>query len=208
MLPGSWQANPRIAEKLDAYHLRIQESHIGVIELKEDDERHVEAMIEFFYNFSYDSAEDQKTHEMLCKCCTKLDDHTHSFTDVNCKLWPLGLSIAMHVLGDKYDIISLRQYACSRLEYLLRHRCTKVDSENEMVVMEHAYLHSRPEDDLRKFVKKWICEKAGAGGLSSANNFFNILEDMPDVNEALIKDLIKRAEGKRPVEVTSTQTSR
>ena len=175
--------------------------------MKEDDEIHVEAMIEFFYTFSYDSAEDQGTRNMICMCCTELDDHTHSFMDVNCKLWPFGLSIAMHVLGDKYDIISLRQYACSRLEYFLRDRRV-ADWEDDMVVMEHAYLHSRPEDDLRKLVKKWICEKAGAGGISGADNFFSILKDMPDVNEALIRDLIKRAEGKEPVNVTSTNTSR
>lgn len=203
MILGSWQENPCIAVKLNANHLRIQETHTGVIELKDDDERHVEAMIEFFYNFNYQSAENNQ--KPVCLWCHQLDDHTHSFLDVKCDLWPFGLSIAMHVLGDKYDIISLRQYACSNLESLLRKR-HGVNWEEDMLVMEHAYLHSRPEDDLRKFVKKWIIENT-AGGLSTAKNFFSILKDMPDVNEALIGDLVKRLEGKQPVSKKSTKTS-
>lgn len=175
---------------LHAYQSSIQEGSTGTIKLKEDDETRVEAMIEFLYTQSYTNAEGKPD-----KQCGHDESHTHTFSDIECILWPFGLSIDMYVLADKYDIVSLRQYACSRLEYLLQRSPTSSSWEEEMSVLEHAYQHSRPDEGLRQVVINYIVSKTENNccvafeGITAAKNFYSIIRNMPDVSEALIRSL-------------------
>ena len=170
----------------------IQEGNTGIIELKED-EVHVEAMIEYLYTFNYKEAENALGRD----CDDNGESHAHSFKDPECVLRVFALHIAMHVLGDKYDINSLRVYACSRLKTYLCHEFS-IAYETDMMIMDHAYHHSRQSDELRKLIIEYIVEqvnreRAGLGAISTAKNFYSIINEMPDVSEALIRCLMDRS---------------
>ena len=191
--PG-FQASQRYQGcRLPTDGLRIQEGDTGVIELKEDDELHVEAMIEYLYTFNYDEAEPASDED-----CVNDENHAHSFDDPRCALRIFALQIAMYVLGDKYDVNSLMLYACSRLR---THLHSELDMTYEiiMMVMDHAYHHSRLGDELRKVVIEYIVEyinrerSDGGGGISTAENFYSVINGMPDVSEALIRGSMARS---------------
>ena len=170
----------------------MQEGSTGIITLKEDNEAYVQAMIEFLYTSSYVNAEGKLDEE---ECCCN-DHNAHSFNDTTCIMWALRLSVGMYVLADKYDITSLRQHTRSRLEYLFENKASCLKWEQEMSVLEHAYQHSRHGDELREFIIKYIVKKTerfsgDEEGITSANNFYDIIRNMPDVSEALIKYLTR-----------------
>ena len=177
----------------------IQEGNTGNIELKEEDEVHMKAMIEYLYTFNYKEAE----NELGRDCDDNDESHAHSFKDPECVLRVFALHIAMHVLGDKYDINSLRVYACSRLKTYLRHEFS-ITHESDMMIMDHAYHHSRPSDELRQIVIEYIVEQVnreradGCNGISTAKNFYSIINEMPDVSEALIRCLMDRSTENKP----------
>lgn len=140
----------------------LQEGSTGIVQLEEEDEIHVRAMIEYLYTFQYHEAEGDDLE--LCISHDPTEEHTYgmsfpgslspssavryyketvrgNFTKQSClitqylsglrnadfalasgcKLWPFALSIAMHVLGDKYDIEGLTDYARTKVDQILRY---------------------------------------------------------------------------------------
>ena len=100
---------------LTNYHLK--EGNSGVIELGEENEIHIQAMLEFLYAFNYDRAE--KEGHSGKKCRSHTDTEAHVPGAPGCVLWPFGLSVAMYRIGDQYDIATLRNYASSRAHFML-----------------------------------------------------------------------------------------
>ena len=108
-------------------------------------EIHVRAMIEYLYTLKYTEAEAKSSRK-----CSHGANEAHIFDDPQCKLWPFGLSIALHVLADKYDIASLAQDASARLKHLLDQSQNFWD--DDLLVVKHAYHHSRPNDKMREVI--------------------------------------------------------
>lgn len=64
-----------------------------------------------------------------------------------------------------------------------------------MLAIYYAYQKSQPGDTVRQIITQCIIQKAArrskGGNISYANNFYDIIKEMPEVNEALIRYLIK-----------------
>lgn len=127
----------------------MQEGITGEIELHEDKEIHVRAMIGYLYNLNYTEAEGNPPDT-----CTHANDEAHVFDDPECILWPFGLSVAMHVLADKYGIEHLAQDASTRLKHLLG--ISKNSWGDDLRVVKHAYHQSRHNDRMRKVITGYV----------------------------------------------------
>ena len=103
----------------------------------------------------------------------------------------------MHVLGDKYGITRLAEFACKEL------RDTSLDCdsvewdinwEQELRIMQYAHCRSRPHDGIRKAIADYVIHFADPGkrgGLADAQIFYAAMKDMPDIYEALFRHLLK-----------------
>ncbi|KAG6986523.1 multicopper oxidase abr1 [Physcia stellaris] len=127
-------------------------------------------MIEYLYTFQYREVEGDDLE--LCISHDPTEEHTYAS---GCKLWPFALSIAMLVLGDKYDIEGLRDYAHTKVDQILRY--SDFTPEDLVLAIYYAYQKSQPGDT--------------DGNLSYADNFYDVIKEMPELNEALIRYLMK-----------------
>ena len=65
-----------------------------------------------------------------------------------------------------------------------------------MRAVEYAYHHSQPDDVLRKAITNFVIksvhmrESRDGKHLSHADNFYEIIREMPDINDGLLKRLI------------------
>lgn len=84
--------------------------------------------------------QDRCDHSADIKCSFNLND---------CYLKRFGFAIAMHTLGDKYDIPGLRDYSCTYYEKLFGH-IKQRHWPLHLAIWKMAYEHSRHSDDLRK----------------------------------------------------------
>ena len=65
-----------------------------------------------------------------------------------------------------------------------------------MLAIYYAYQKSQPGDTVRRIITHCIIHKAALksskdGNLSYADNFYDVIKEMPDLNEALIRYLMK-----------------
>ena len=92
-----------------------------MVVLHEEHEELVQAMIEYFYTTRYlDSDLDKSIVMRQRKRCDHAADIKCSFNLKDCCLKPFGIAIALHTLGDKYDIPGLRKHSCTYLHELFR----------------------------------------------------------------------------------------
>ena len=160
----------------------LQEGHTDSIELKEDDELHVRAMIEYLYTFGYTVVENSGPYEAVCPGHSRDEDHT---LDQRCILWPLGLSVVMYTMADKYDIDNLKNHACARFKKIIITIPEIGGWKIFLQAVKHAYHHSRPNDEMRNFITyltvklstKWFSEEG----------YLQALGEMPDLYRALFQ---------------------
>lgn len=87
-----------------------QEDDTGIITLQEEDENLVQAMIDYLYNHKFTTTTIADISDRAGNTCSH-GGNDHSCLDQTCYMWPCGFAIAMHAMGDKYDIPGLRIYS-------------------------------------------------------------------------------------------------
>lgn len=158
-------------------------------------------MIMYLYHGCYEWLEirTSRSGDDLWKCWSHPEGGDHSF-DTGCKLWALGLSVGMHVLADKYDIGTLRQHACARLEELF---ADPNHEDDDIQAIRHAYRHSRPGDGIRELLSRVIVERNDNDNydhtLRGAKNFYEIMKEMPDLSDVLLRHLFSLQDGAEKV---------
>lgn len=141
-------------------------------------------MIEYLYTTKYSSPDVNNSIMMGQKGrCDHTDDVKCSFNLNDCCLKPFGIAIAMHVLGDKYDIPGLRRHSCAHLDELFN--CIQLWRwELDIAIWKMAYEHSRNSDDLRKLVLNRVHE--ALSGVDRDNSLYEttfglFLEQSPEL---------------------------
>lgn len=180
-----------------AYAL-MQEGITRIVELEEEDEIHIRAMIEYLYTSEYLQTERDATH-----VCTHGDDVEHSLVDTSCRLWLFGVSVMMHVLADKYGVDHLSQYACARLDHQLRGFWTSLHYYLDLIIIKFAYHHSQPNDQLREAITQYVIDhiKDLAVDRNDRSSFFETMKELPDLSEALLRHLCKYAPSRKAVDL-------
>ena len=148
-------------------------------------------MIEYLYTAKYVCPHLEIIMSQLGYC-----DHPDlvcSFNLSNCSLKPFGIAIALHTLGDKYDIPGLRNHSCAYLEGLFK-RIIFDDWEQDVTVWKMAYEHSRHSDGLRKVVfnriRAGLCGK-GRSDLLNDPDFKVFLQQSPELGVPLLIEELK-----------------
>ena len=151
-------------------------------------------MIEYFYTAKYlDPDLNRKIFWARRGYCVHGAHVGCSFNLNDCCLKPFGTAIAMHTLGDKYDIPGLRKYSCAHLEELFR--CIDLWHWGlDLAIWKMAYEHSRNSDDLRKLVLNRV-HKALSGKLCDTllgeTAFGLFLEQSPELGVPLLRMELK-----------------
>lgn len=164
---------------------RLQEESTRVIKLEEEEERLVQAMIDYFYTTTY-TVEIPEKYASSAKCPHEED---HSCSDETCYLSSFGLVIGMYSLGDKYDVPGLRNLSCTRLRELFAGDVLGPWS-SDVIVWKYAYQHSRKTDTLREVLNARICNElfSHQGWLLRKHpRFHAFIEEAPEVTAVLLK---------------------
>ena len=147
-------------------------------------------MIEYLYTTKYLSPDLNDSIMMSQRGrCDHKDDVKCSFNLNDCCLKPFGIAIAMHVLGDKYDIPGLRKHSCAHLDELSN--CIHLWRwEQDITIWRMAYEHSRNSDDLRKLLLNRIHEALSGecrDSLLYETAFGLFLEQSPELGVPLLR---------------------
>lgn len=78
------------------------------------------------------------------------DEQGHSYKMKQCRLYPAKLSIAMHVLAEKYDMQGLKNVCVARFT---ASNFKKLRPDEQLILIEDVYNNTRDTDRLRKLVR-------------------------------------------------------
>jgi len=78
------------------------------------------------------------------------DDQGHSYKIKQCRLYPAKLTIAMHVLAEKYDMQGLKDVCVARFT---ASNFKKLTPEEQLILTEEVYNNTRDTDRLRELVR-------------------------------------------------------
>ncbi|KAG6986521.1 multicopper oxidase abr1 [Physcia stellaris] len=151
------------------------EDRTSTIELHEETDYLVQAMIQFLYTTrcQISNYEERKRGH-----CDHPEGEAHSCNDPSCHRWIYGFDIALYTMGDKYDIPGLRIYACLRLRVDLDYPYAYLKEKDwtlSLDVLQALYETSRTNDEFRKILVGEIEDSFMTSNLRCRPEFYEFL---------------------------------
>lgn len=154
-----------------------QESREGKVDLEADDPTEIELMVQFIYSDKYyykgEKVTDDNAHELLDSC---------------------GMDMRMYVLGDKYGINFLKEYAEDRLSNRRILGSRHGGCSRDIAMIRFAYTHSAPDD---KTLKRMVVGEMYKHWQSNLLNTFDksawmeLAAEVPEFIADVMKEIAK-----------------
>lgn len=163
----------------------MQEDKTSTIELHEETDYLVQAMIQFLY-----TARCQMNNYQVRSRghCDHSEEEAHSYSNPACHRWIYGFDLAIYNMGDKYDIPGLRVYACFRLREDLDYPYAYLKEKDwslTLDIMEALYDTSHTNEELWRILIGEIEDAFMVSHLSCRSEFYVFLLRAPDVADHL-----------------------